>query len=353
MNLLPYSAAAVPPLAAGFDVRLALSRTNRRIDSPFARDVVAGLSRPRKAIPCTWLYDRRGAALFEQITHLQEYYPTRTEIAILEESAASIAAIAGPGATLVELGSGSGRKTPILLAALDRPEGYVPIDISVECLADSVCALRAVFPRIPIRPIFGDLRASQTLRRIHGEPGQARRGRHVGFFPGSTVGNFEPTAAVALLERIGATLGDDALLVIGVDSTVNRALLMPAYDDRAGVTAAFNLNLLSRINRELEGSFDPAAFEHQVRFDVGQRRMEMHLVSRGWAEVEVLGRRFVFAAGESIHTENSYKYSPARFQALARRAHWRPVSLWSDGHSGYGVHVFERSVRHADAARAE
>jgi L-histidine Nalpha-methyltransferase len=346
MNLLPYSAVAAPTRTAGLDVRLALARPNRRIDSPFARDVVAGLSRPRKAIPCTWLYDRRGARLFEQITHQEEYYPTRTEIAILERFAASIAAAAGPGATLVELGSGTSRKTPILLAALERPAAYVPIDISVECLTDSVCALQAAFPRISIRPIFGDLRAAETLRRIRSEPGLARGGRHLGFFPGSTIGNFEPAAAVALLDRIGALLGSDALLVIGVDSTVDRSLLMPAYDDRDGLTAAFNLNLLSRINRELEGSFDPAAFEHRVRFDAGQRRLEMHLVSRGWQEVEVLGRRFVFAAGESIHTENSYKYSPARFQALARRAHWRPVSLWSDSHSSFGVHVFERSVRH-------
>jgi L-histidine Nalpha-methyltransferase len=345
MILMPFAVTRPVTPPGRLQSYLAPQRIDRHIDSPFARDVIVGLSRPQKSVPCTWLYDLRGSELFEQIT--------RIEIGLLEKFARSIAALAGPRATLVELGSGSNRKTPILLAALEDPAAYVPIDISVECLSDSICALQAAFPHIPIRPIFGDLRAEATLHALQAasdapqngpDPGR-RGGRRLGFFPGSTIGNFEPAAAVTLLERIGRMLGDDAMLVIGVDSTVDRSLLMPAYDDRGGVTAAFNRNLLIRINRELEGRFDPMAFEHRLHFDPVQRRLEMHLVSRGWNEIEVLGRRFVFAAGESIHTENSYKYSPVRFQALARRANWHPVCLWTDARSRFGVHVLARSPR--------
>jgi dimethylhistidine N-methyltransferase len=322
-----------------------------RINSPFARDVLAGLSRPQKSIPCTWLYDHRGSVLFEQITQLDEYYPTRTEIAILERCVGQICAAVGPGATLVELGSGSSRKTPIMLAALDAPTAYVPIDISAEYLADSIRAQRAAFPNLPMHPIIGDIGAAATLLPLRRSPSALARaarstrpwGRRLGFFPGSTIGHFAPDVAVALLERLGQALGDDSMLVVGVDSTLDRAALIPAYDDREGVTAAFNKNLLVRVNRELEGDFEPDAFRHEARFDAAKQRVEMHLVSKTWETFEVLGRRFGFPAGDSIHTENSYKYSLNRFHAMAERAGWSPVQFWTDARSRFGVHVLERA----------
>lgn len=322
-----------------------------RINSPFARDVVAGLSRPQKSIPSTWLYDQRGSELFEQITRLEEYYPTRTEISILERCVKQIAGAVGPAATLVELGSGSSRKTPLLLGALEAPSAYVPIDISAEFLADSVSALQAAFPQLPMHPIVGDINEVSTwwsVQRATGVRGRAASstpviGRRVGFFPGSTIGNFAPDEAVALLERIGVALGEGAMLVVGVDSTLDRSVLIPAYDDREGVTAAFNRNLLERINRELDGDFDPLAFKHEARFNAELQRMEMHLVSKTWETFEALGRRFSFPAGESIHTENSYKYSLTGFQKLTRRAGWSPVQFWTDARSRFGVHVLERS----------
>ena len=338
---------ARPPTEVGAPCAL---RRVPRINSPFARDVLAGLSRPQKSIPCTWLYDRRGSELFEEITQLDEYYPTRTEITILERCVGQIAAAVGPGATLVELGSGSSRKTPILLVALDAPSAYVPVDISAEYLAESICALRAAFPNLPMHPIVGDIAAASTLSPLRRSAGALVRaansarpwGRRLGFFPGSTIGNFAPAAAIALLERVGQALGDDSMLVVGVDSTLDRSVLIPAYDDREGVTAAFNKNLLTRINRELAGDFDPMAFRHESRFNAEQQRVEMHLVSKTWETFEVLGRRFGFPAGEAIHTESSYKYSLARFQSLVERAGWSPVQFWTDARSRFAVHVLER-----------
>ena len=218
---------------------------------------------------------------------------------------------------------------------------------TIEAVEDA--ALRSEFPGLAVHPIAGDFSRMTSLPRQlcpHSPRAAAAalpRGRRVGFFPGSTIGNFTPAAAGALLARIGQALGDDALLVVGVDSTCNRSVLIPAYDDRLGVTAEFNKNLLVRINRELDGDFDPAAFSHEARFDIEQQRIEMHLVSRSWQTVEVLGRKFGFAAGESIHTENSYKYSLPRFEALARRAGWQHVQFWSDARMRFAVQVMERS----------
>jgi L-histidine Nalpha-methyltransferase len=321
-----------------------------RIGTPFARDVIAGLSRPQKSIPCTWLYDRRGSELFEEITHLDEYYPTRTEVQILQHCARQIAIEVGPGATLVELGSGSSRKTPILLGALDAPSAYVPVDIAADYLADSIRTLQAAFPNLPMHPIVGDMALTETLaplRRSIGALARAAKSarpwsRRLGFFPGSTIGNFAPDNAVALLGRIGLALGEGSLLVVGVDSTRDRSVLIPAYDDREGVTGTFNKNLLTRINRELEGDFDPQAFNHEARFNEQRQCVEMHLVSKTWETFEVLGRRFCFAAGESIHTESSYKYSLNRFQALAQHAGWEPVQFWTDSHARFGVHLLRR-----------
>ena len=305
----------------------------------FARDVVAGLSREHKSIPCSWLYDHRGSELFEQITQLPEYYPTRTETWILERCVAQIAELAGPRTTVVELGSGSSRKTPLLLEALQVPSSYVPIDISARFLAESVEPLRTRFPALRITPVVADFTQITALPVLsQGSTG----GRRLVFFPGSTIGNFVPEAAVGLLERIGHAVGPGALMVVGADATHDPAVLVPAYDDAHGVTAAFNKNLLVRINRELGADFSLSAFRHRASYDRVQQRVEMHLVSEYTQRVTLLGRSFRFTAGETIHTENSYKYGIVKFQALAQRAGWAHRQLWMDGQSRFALHVLER-----------
>lgn len=305
-----------------------------RHDLAFARDVLAGLSQRRRTLPCTWLYDHRGSQLFEDITRTVEYYPTRAEIRVLQRCAGEIAALAGRGATVVELGSGSSRKTPLLLEALDRPALYVPVDISAQFLDESIQELRKRFPRLPMLPLVADFTRLPML--------PITAGRRLVFFPGSTIGNFGPDEAQALLERIARAAGPQALLVVGADATQDPALLLPAYDDHEGVTAAFDLNLLVRINRELGANFDVDAFRHEARWDAQQQRVEMHLVSLHAQRVTLFDRRFDFAAGESIHTESSYKHGLLRFQALAARAGWAQRQLWMDGPTRYAVHVFER-----------
>lgn len=305
-------------------------------DLRFARDVLAGLSRSRKTLPCTWLYDHRGSELFEAITALPEYYPTRTETMILRSCAAQIAELAGPRATVIELGSGSSRKTPLLLAALDAPALYMPIDISAQFLHQSVQALQPRFAHLAMQPLVADFTRPLAL------PARGTdAGRRLVFFPGSTIGNFAPDAAEQLLRQVAQAVGREALLVLGADGTQDPAVLLPAYDDAQGVTAAFNLNLLTRMNRELGADFNLGAFRHEARFNAHGPRVEMHLVSRTKQVVHLLGRRVHFAQGESIHTENSYKHGPRRLKALALRAGWVPRQLWMDAHSRFAVHVFE------------
>jgi L-histidine N-alpha-methyltransferase len=301
----------------------------------FALDVLEGLSRPRKSIPCTWLYDARGSALFEAITELPEYHPTRTEIALLGSCAAAIAAHAGPRPVVLELGSGSSRKTPLLLRALAQPAAYVPIDISPGMLHDSVQALRPHFPALPCLPVVGDF---STLAALPDLP----EGTRLGFFPGSTLGNFAPSAATGLLRHWGELLGPGSLMVVGIDATCDPEVLVPAYDDAQGVTAAFNLNLLTRINRELGADFQLTRFRHEARFASDPTRIEMHLVSRMPQQVTIGGHAFRFQAGESIHTESSHKYGDAPFKALARAAGWSPVAAWSDAARCFAVHLLRR-----------
>jgi L-histidine N-alpha-methyltransferase len=309
------------------------------VDRAFAHDVLAGLSMKQKSVPSTWLYDRRGSELFEQITALPEYYPARTETWILQRCAAQIAGEAGPRAVVVELGSGASRKTPLLLDALERPSAYIPIDISAQFLDESVQALGQRFPDLPMAPVVADFTRINALPVLsRGAPG----GRRLVFFPGSTIGNFVPEAAVDLLERIGSAVGRGALMVVGADATQDPAVLIPAYDDAQGVTAAFDKNLLVRINRELEGDFSASAFRHEARWEPHHQRVEMHLVSEYTQRVKVLGHTFRFAAGESIHTENSYKYGIVKFQALARRAGWTQRQLWMDAQARFALHVLER-----------
>ena len=330
-----------PITARPVTARPVVPRRDAHPAAAFARDVLEGLAQARKSIPSTWLYDHRGSALFEQITELDAYYPTRTETAILASCAAQIALAAGPGATVIELGSGSSRKTPLLLQALQRPAAYAPVDISAQFLAEAVLPLRARFPQLPIVPLVADFTQLQQLPpELNGHFGSGRR---VVFFPGSTIGNFTPEAAVALMARIGTVAGPDALLVVGADCTRDPAVLVPAYDDHLGVTAAFNLNLLLRINRELDADFSADAFRHEARWNAAEQRVEMHLVSRYTQRAHVLGQPFHFRMGESIHTENSYKHAPSRFQQLAERGGWLPLQLWTDGLARFAVHVFERA----------
>ena len=307
-------------------------------NAALAHDVLTGLSQARKTLPCIWFYDHRGSVLFEDITRTPEYYPTRTETRLLQGLRAEVAEVVGPGAQLVELGSGSSTKTRLLLQAMPSLAAYVPVDISKTFLSQSVAALSADFPNLVVQPVAADFTAHFELPQSPLAP-QGRGGVRLGFFPGSTIGNFSPQQATELLRQFAQALGPQSWLLIGVDTTQNPALLLPAYDDARGVTAAFNLNLLSRINRELGANFQLNRFHHAARFNPAEGRIEMHLISEVHQTVQVLGHRFEFRAGESIHTENAYKYSASSFRTLAGHAGWRGRRVWSDSH-GTGFAVF-------------
>ena len=305
-----------------------------RVTGPFLADVLDGLRRPRKSLPCKYFYDATGSELFDQICDLPEYYPTRTELAILHAHAAEMGLRLGAGCQVVEYGSGSSNKTPLLLAALPRPAAYVPVDISGGHLRASATAMADAFPDLPVTPVIADFTrpfAVPTLRPLV---------RRAVYFPGSTVGNFAPAEAVSLLTDMARLVGPGGQLLIGVDLWKDEAVLRSAYDDRAGVTAAFNRNLLVRANRELGADFDLAGFRHEARVLTNPGRVEMHLVSERRQAVRVGGEAFAFAAGESIHTENSHKYTVAGFQAVATRAGFRPVRVWTDDRGWFSVQLF-------------
>jgi dimethylhistidine N-methyltransferase len=308
-----------------------------RYDPRFAADVLTGLSQPHKSIPSTWLYDQRGSQLFEAITELPEYYATRTEIALLRNCAGAIAEEAGADATVIEIGSGSSRKTPLLLGALQRPYAYVPVDISGAFLMHSAALLRGRFPDVRIMPVVGDFK--RPVQLPHALRFAPARGRRIVFFPGSTIGNLTPEESISCLARLGDLCGPNGLVVLGVDQNQNEETLLPAYNDAAGVTAAFNLNLLERINRELGGSFDVGAFRHEARYDRTQRRIEMHLVSVREQSAEVLRRPFAFAQGETIHTENSHKYDREAVEAMAERANLHRLASWTEDRGRFAVHL--------------
>jgi len=298
----------------------------------FAEAVLKGLSAPRKRLPCQYFYDAIGSELFEEITRLEEYYPTRVETRILRAHAPSMAQPTGRNAVLVEFGSGSSRKTELVLAALAEPRAYVPIDVSPSALADARGRLEQRFPGLEIIAVNASFCAALRL------PRRVLPFSKLGFFPGSTIGNFDPPDAGRLLMHFARVLGAPSRLIVGVDLDKDPRRLEAAYDDAKGVTARFNLNLLERINRELGGEFDVARFEHRAIYDQEFKRIEMRLVSRARQAVHVLGQRFCFAAGESIHTENSYKYSVEQFRALARGAGWQPARLWMDANGDFSVH---------------
>lgn len=306
-----------------------------RLDEPtsaFARDVIGDLSRAPKRLSPKYFYDATGSELFEQITVLPEYYPTRTELSILRDQGQAISAMIPAGAALVEFGAGATTKVRLLLGEC-RLGAYVPVDISGEFLNAQAAGLRADYPGLAIHPVTADFTAPFALpEAISAMP-------KVGFFPGSTLGNFEPHEACAFLRSARGILGNGARMVIGVDLEKDERVLYDAYNDAAGVTARFNLNVLHRINRELGGNFDTSAFTHRAIYNRDRHRIEMHLISKKALTARVLGRNFSFRPGESIHTESSYKYSLERFTALARGSGWTPLESWTDAERMFSVHA--------------
>ena len=294
-------------------------------ESAFAADVVAGLTAKPKALPPKYFYDLAGSALFDRITELPEYYPTRSEIGILQENAPAIASLFPQNCALIEFGGGSSRKARILLGAAATVEAYVPVDISGDFLQQDAAQLRRDFPHLAVYPLVTDFTKPFEL------PAAIAALPRVGFFPGSTIGNFEPHEACKFLRHAGGMLGEGAVFVIGVDLIKDAKVLYRAYNDAEGVTAKFNLNLLARINRELGADFDLGAFEHHAPYNAQHNRIEMYLASTKRQKVHVNGTTIDFRAGETIHTENSYKYTIELFQALARGSGWSPLKTWSDG----------------------
>jgi dimethylhistidine N-methyltransferase len=301
----------------------------------FLADVLEGLSAVRKRTPPKWLYDARGSALYERITELEAYYPTRTETRILKSNAREIAGAIGPGAALFEYGSGSAVKTALVLSALDRPAAYVPVDISRSALLDASERILRRFPGLPVRPILADF-----TRPVPLPLGDLAAARRVAFFPGSTIGNFDPPEAVGLLRRMARDAGRGGRLLIGVDLRKDEATLVRAYDDPEGVTAAFDLNLLARMNRELGADFDLSRFRHRAVFDGRLSRVEMHLESLEPQLVRVAGRPFAFRSGETIHTESSYKWELTGFDALAAIAGFAAERTWTDERAWFCVKLY-------------
>lgn len=303
----------------------------------FRDAVLAGLGERQKTLPCKFFYDAEGSRLFDQICELPEYYPTRTELKLLDDRAAEIAGLIGPRARLVEFGSGAGVKIRLLLHALDRPAAYVPVDISREHLMMAAADLARDFPALQIAPICADYTKPFALPALAGQAPDIT----VGFFPGSTIGNFTPGEARGFLSRARKLLGPGSAMLVGVDLRKAEDILVPAYDDAAGVTAAFNLNLLVRINRELDGTFDLEQFAHEARWNDALGRVEMHLVSRCDQEIRIGAARIAFRAGETIHTENSHKYTLDQFRQLAVEAGYRPRAAWTDAAGLFSVHMLD------------
>jgi dimethylhistidine N-methyltransferase len=299
----------------------------------FAEDVMAGLSAEPKRLPPKYFYDQLGSRLFEAITRLPEYYPTRTETAILEANAAAIAKLIPADAAMMEFGAGSSAKVRILLRAAKQVSAYVPVDISGEFMANEAAQLTQDMPNLRVLPVAADFTRPFEL------PAGLGTKPRVGFFPGSTIGNFEPHEAHAFLRHAAAMLGRGAVLIIGADLVKDPAILNAAYNDSAGVTAMFNLNLLERINRELDGEFRLEKFCHRAFYNREKQRVEMHLVSLARQKVRVMGKVFDFRRGETIHTENSYKYTVELFRSHARSSGWTPAATWLDPQSFFSVHA--------------
>lgn len=303
---------------------------------PALAELLAALGESPPRIPSKWFYDERGSALFERICALPEYYPTRTETAILRRHAPAIAAALGPNVAVVEYGSGSSVKTELLLAALARPRVYVPVDVSRTALTAAAGRLRARFPTLPVAPLAADF----TAPLAPPAPVAAAR-RRVAFFPGSTIGNFPYPEAVELLAGMRRLVGPGGAAVVGADLAKPRAVLEAAYDDAAGVTAEFNRNALLHLNRRFDADFAPARWAHRAPWREDLGRVEMHLVSRAAQRVRLAGQELAFAPGDHVVTEYSHKYRPGEFEGLAAAAGWRAAGVFTDERGWFSVHLLE------------
>lgn len=309
------------------------------VDPQFRADVLTGLAGPRRAIPARWFYDERGSELFDEITRLPEYYPTHVETALLAQCRADVAQRVGPGTAVIEFGAGSATKTPLLLEAV-TPSAYVPIDISGDYLREAAGVLQANFSSLSVIPIEADFTEAMTL------PIAVDGVQRLGFFPGSTIGNFIPRSAVNFLRHIRDVLGQGAQLLIGFDRIKPVDILIAAYDDAAGVTAAFNLNLLERINRELDGNIPVNAFAHRAVWNDIEARIEMHLEALQDVSFEVAGQSFNIGAGEAIHTENSHKYDLRGLRLLLRAGGWTPIADYSDADDWFTLVLAQAAPYH-------
>jgi dimethylhistidine N-methyltransferase len=301
----------------------------------FLADVIAGLSSNPRTIPCKYFYDERGAALFQKICELPEYYVTRTEIDILDRHRADIALQLGPSVELIGLGTGAGTKTRVLIAALENPAVYIPVDISEKQLRKSTALFRKIFPKVEILPVCADYLQPVVLPSPRHKPA-----RNIVYFPGSTIGNFEPDEAMQFLRRIASVCRGGGGLLIGADLKKDPQVLDAAYNDGPGVTARFNLNLLERINRELGANFDLDQWRHRAIYNSNAGRIEMHLISETDQFVQLNEHKFHFRRGEKIVTEFSYKYTPEEFAALAAKAGFKFVRMWTDDARLFGVFYF-------------
>lgn len=309
----------------------------------FLKEALTGLRLPQKSLPCKYFYDARGSELFESICELEEYYPTRIELSIMKEYAKEMARHLGPEVFLIEYGSGSSLKTRVLLDALVDPVAYVPIDISRDALFSSAEAIAKQYPELTVLPQCADYLASLSL------PHSTRTfRRRIVYFPGSTIGNFVPSDAVDFLTRMAHQVGAGGGVLIGLDLKKDTATLERAYDDERGVTAAFNMNLLVRLNRELDANFLASQFRHEARWNALEGRIEMHLVCTEACRVTLGGEVISFASGESIHTENSYKYESDEFDTLASRAGLTPRTDWTDAEHSFSVKLFEVDTKNGN-----
>jgi dimethylhistidine N-methyltransferase len=303
----------------------------------FRDEVMAGLRKPQKELACKFFYDEQGAALFDAICALPEYYPTRTEIGIMQENAPEIRSLIGAAARIIEFGGGNSRKVRLLLDFLEQPAAYIPIDISRDYLFRGAEILAADYPQLEIAAVCADYLQPLELPQLK----SATTGKAVVFFPGSTIGNLHHHDAARFLTNAHQVLGTDGGLLIGVDLKKDPAILHAAYNDRQGVTADFNLNLLRRINRELGGNFSIKDFSHEAVYNAAVGRIEMYLISQLAQQVSIDGQVFEFTPAERIHTENSYKYTIAEFQQLARSVGFRPRQVWQDGQQLFSIHYLE------------
>ncbi|MBH0010911.1 L-histidine N(alpha)-methyltransferase [Pseudoalteromonas sp. NZS100_1] len=298
-------------------------------DTEFLNDVISGLTQQQKTLPCKYFYDDKGAALFEQITTLQEYYVTRTELSILEQHSKSIAQMLPENLSIIEPGCGSGKKVAYLLAHMANVKTFVPFEISEEMLSYSLAHLSPLFPDLAISPLLGDFTHSQMVKQLTKDTALESQTNLV-YFPGSTLGNFAPVKAIEIMNNFHRLCGVNGYVLIGIDLVKERQVLLDAYNDKAGVTAAFNKNLLERINNELNGTFNLDNFSHESRFNEQHSRIEMHLVSNCTQSVIINDQQIDFIEGESIHTENSHKYTLESFKQLAAQANLKLEQTWQD-----------------------